>query len=146
MPAKTPRTKGEKREAVHTVMHEFKEGKLHSGSKTGPQVTNPKQAVAIAMSESGQSKGARQPHPKTNPGDYDTSAHPGADRKKAPEPQRTVVGGDGTNMGERVDRGTSHMFDHPPSKPSHGYGHPSPLRSGHLRMSGHGGAHRIGKR
>lgn len=33
------------------VMHEFKEGKLHSGSKKGPQVTNPKQAVAIAYSE-----------------------------------------------------------------------------------------------
>lgn len=33
------------------VMTEFKEGKLHSGSKRGPKVTNPKQAVAIAYSE-----------------------------------------------------------------------------------------------
>lgn len=33
------------------VMGEFKHGELHSGSKTGPKVTNPKQAVAIAMSE-----------------------------------------------------------------------------------------------
>ena len=33
------------------VMEEFKEGKLHSGSKKGPEVTNPKQAVAIAYSE-----------------------------------------------------------------------------------------------
>lgn len=33
------------------VMHEFKEGKLHSGSKKGPRVTNPEQAVAIAYSE-----------------------------------------------------------------------------------------------
>ncbi len=32
-------------------MHEFKEGKLHSGSKKGPEVTNPKQAIAIALSE-----------------------------------------------------------------------------------------------
>jgi hypothetical protein len=32
-------------------MTEFKAGDLHSGSKTGPKVTNPKQAVAIAMSE-----------------------------------------------------------------------------------------------
>lgn len=36
---------------IPKVMTEFKEGKLHSGSKKGPEVTNPKQAVAIAMSE-----------------------------------------------------------------------------------------------
>lgn len=36
---------------VGKVMGEFKAGELHSGSKTGPKVTNPKQAVAIAMSE-----------------------------------------------------------------------------------------------
>ncbi len=41
---------------IKKVMEEFKEGKLHSGSKSGPEVTNPKQAIAIAMSESGQSK------------------------------------------------------------------------------------------
>jgi len=35
---------------VETVMHEFKEGKLRSGSKKGPKVTNPKQAIAIALS------------------------------------------------------------------------------------------------
>jgi hypothetical protein len=32
-------------------MEEFKSGKLHSGSKKGPVVTNPKQAIAIAISE-----------------------------------------------------------------------------------------------
>jgi hypothetical protein len=32
-------------------MDEFKEGALRSGSKTGPVVTNPKQAVAILLSE-----------------------------------------------------------------------------------------------
>lgn len=32
-------------------MHEFKEGELHSGSKDGSIVTNPKQAIAIALSE-----------------------------------------------------------------------------------------------
>ena len=32
-------------------MGEFKSGKLHSGSKKGPAVTNPKQAIAIALSE-----------------------------------------------------------------------------------------------
>jgi hypothetical protein len=33
------------------VMGEFAAGKLHSGSKKGPMVTNRKQAIAIAMSE-----------------------------------------------------------------------------------------------
>jgi hypothetical protein len=41
---------------VHKVMKEFKEGKLHSGSKEGKQVTDRKQAIAIAMSEAGLSK------------------------------------------------------------------------------------------
>jgi hypothetical protein len=40
---------------VGKVMHEYKEGTLHSGSKKGPAVTSRKQAVAIAMSESGKS-------------------------------------------------------------------------------------------
>ena len=33
------------------VMKEFKAGKLHSGSKKGPEVTSRKQAIAIALSE-----------------------------------------------------------------------------------------------
>jgi hypothetical protein len=41
---------------VRKVMKEYKEGKLHSGSKKGPVVKSRKQAVAIAMSESGQKK------------------------------------------------------------------------------------------
>jgi len=36
---------------VAKVMGEFKAGELHSGSKSGPVVKNPKQAIAIAMSE-----------------------------------------------------------------------------------------------
>jgi hypothetical protein len=46
-------TKSQKK--VGTVMKEFKEGKLHSGKK-GPVVKNPKQAIAIALSEAGMSK------------------------------------------------------------------------------------------
>ncbi len=34
---------------IKKVMHEFKEGTLHSGSKKGPKVTNRKQALAIAI-------------------------------------------------------------------------------------------------
>ena len=40
---------------VGKVMREFKAGKLHSGKK-GPVVKNPKQAIAIALSEAGMSK------------------------------------------------------------------------------------------
>jgi hypothetical protein len=43
------KTKGQKK--VSKVLGEFKRGDLHSGSKKGPEVTNRKQAVAIAMSE-----------------------------------------------------------------------------------------------
>jgi hypothetical protein len=42
-------TKAQKK--VGKVMHEFKSGDLHSGSKKGPMVKNRKQAVAIALSE-----------------------------------------------------------------------------------------------
>lgn len=44
--------KRHKKVKIEKVMHEFKEGKLHSGSKKGPKVSNPKQAIAIAISES----------------------------------------------------------------------------------------------
>ena len=40
-----------KKMKMKKVMHEFKEGDLHSGSKKGPKVKNPKQAIAIGMSE-----------------------------------------------------------------------------------------------
>ena len=43
--------KQRRREKVKKVMGEFKAGALHSGSKQGPEVSNPKQAVAIALSE-----------------------------------------------------------------------------------------------
>jgi len=33
------------------VMHKFKHGNLHSGSKKGPVVKNRKQAIAIMLSE-----------------------------------------------------------------------------------------------
>lgn len=41
---------------VKKVMKEFKKGKLHQASKKGPKVTNPKQAIAIGLSEAGISK------------------------------------------------------------------------------------------
>jgi len=41
---------------VGKVMHEWKEGELHSGSKKGAKVTNRKQAIAIALSEARKGK------------------------------------------------------------------------------------------
>ena len=40
---------------VGKVMHEYKAGTLHSG-KGGKVVKNPKQAIAIALSEAGKAK------------------------------------------------------------------------------------------
>jgi len=56
------RRKGEKKSAraVRTEVTKMKEGKLHSGSKTGPKVTNPKQAIAIGLSEA-RKAGAKVP-------------------------------------------------------------------------------------
>ena len=45
---------------VKKVMHEYKEGTLHSGSKKGPVVENPKQAIAIGLSEA-RKKGLKVP-------------------------------------------------------------------------------------
>jgi len=42
--------KGKKK--IKKVMEEFKEHKLHAGSKKGPEVKSRKQDVAIALSES----------------------------------------------------------------------------------------------
>ncbi len=39
------------KEKIAEVMHEFKEGELHSGSADGPIVTDRHQAIAIALSE-----------------------------------------------------------------------------------------------
>ena len=50
----TPGKKGK----VHKVMSEHKHGTLKSG--TGKKVKSREQAVAIAMSESGQSKGRKR--------------------------------------------------------------------------------------
>lgn len=50
-----PKTKAGKKAKVRKVMKEFKKGELKSGGKK--QVKSRKQAIAIAMSESGQSRG-----------------------------------------------------------------------------------------
>lgn len=56
---------GKKELKVEKVMHEYKEGELHSGSKKGPMVKNRKQAIAIALSEA-RKAGAKIPKRKKN--------------------------------------------------------------------------------
>lgn len=42
------------------VMHKFKHGQLHSGSKSGPKVKSRGQAIAIMMSEKRKAKGGKK--------------------------------------------------------------------------------------
>lgn len=60
-PAKKYSKKAENK--ISKVMREGYKGKLHSGSKKGPVVTNPKQMKAIALSEARQ-KGLKVPKRK----------------------------------------------------------------------------------
>lgn len=54
-------SKGEKK--ISKVMKEYKAGTLHSGSKKGPMVRNPRQALAIGLSEA-RTAGAKIPKKK----------------------------------------------------------------------------------
>ncbi len=58
-----PKESKKAEQKIKKVMHEFKEGKLHSGSKKGPTVSNPKQGIAIALSEA-RKKGLKVPSKK----------------------------------------------------------------------------------
>ena len=60
MPLGPMKTKKQKKAGMEEVMHEFKHGGLHSGSKTGPKVKNRKQAIAIGLSQTGQSRKGRR--------------------------------------------------------------------------------------
>ena len=42
------------------VMHKFKHGQLHSGSKHGPKVKSRAQAIAIMMSEKRAAEGGKE--------------------------------------------------------------------------------------
>jgi hypothetical protein len=78
---KSASTKG--RGKVKKVMHEYKHGELKSGGRK--KVTNPKQAIAIALSEARQS-GAKIPKKgatKKGAAKKSATARKGATKKKA---------------------------------------------------------------
>lgn len=55
-----PKTKKMTKNKIGQVMREYKQGALKSGSKKGPVVKKPKQALAIALQEAEkQGKGMR---------------------------------------------------------------------------------------
>jgi hypothetical protein len=49
------------------VMHKFKHGQLHSGSDSGPQVQNRKQAIAIMLSEKRKADAGKQEYKSVGP-------------------------------------------------------------------------------
>ena len=51
MMKKSPEPKAGAPDKIEKTMHEFKQGSLHSGSKSGPQVKSRSQAIAIALSQ-----------------------------------------------------------------------------------------------
>lgn len=51
---------GTPREQVRQVMHEYKHGDLHSGSKRGPRVTNRREAIAIALNQARRGRRGRR--------------------------------------------------------------------------------------
>ena len=220
MPIGPTRTKAQKQQVVKTEMDKFKAGKLHSGSKEGPKVTNPKQAIAISLHEAKikPKKGYdRSGHHPGNPGfnregkppygDYDAGrqakqprgnsigihdgpqghagqnfqselkehwgskaeghkmgkrsgvAHTGTEKRGSEligkgdqssdhkQPHGKSIGiGEGEQHRMASTGPASHSFQPPPAAHAHGYGHSITQRSGPLRMSGHPGAHQIGRR
>jgi ribosomal protein L21E len=80
--AKGGMTKSQKK--ISKVMREFKKGELHSG-KSGKVVKNPKQAIAIALSEAGKSKKMM----KASEGMLAEAAAPAPALSEATDPMKT---------------------------------------------------------
>ena len=55
-----PRTKAGKQAKVKRTLDEWKAGTLHSSSKKGPIVKSQRQALAIALKQSGQGRSRRK--------------------------------------------------------------------------------------
>lgn len=128
-------------------------GKLAKAKKSkNPAVKKRAVFAANAKKWHHGAKHATQPHPETNPGYYDSEPHAPADKiadKPAyptptvgNRPSHIVPGAPGRFPGMG---GQPHSMGKPPMQ-SHGYGHLGSQRHGHMRLSGHSGSHRIGKK
>lgn len=166
--------KGKSPKAVmHTEMGEFKRGTLHSGSKTGPKVTNRKQAIAIGLSEA---RRARPGHGGPDPIERSVAAadvalphqvagrhrdegfveylpHSAKNVDRAPKKHGPAPAP--LNPTHRLVKIKESPFEAQPWEPpthhveratAHGYGHREEQQHGHLRTSGDSRAHQIGKR
>ena len=86
---------------VGTVMREFKAGKLKSSS--GQKVTNPKQAIAIGLSEAGMSKPKKESDMKAKKYSKGGSAMPSKmGAVKTAAPSRDGVAIKGKTKGKQV--------------------------------------------
>ena len=68
-------------EEVEEKMHEMKRGELHSG-RSGKKVTNPRQAIAIGLSEA-REEGAKVPPPPHEGSSRSTKNNKGSRRKNS---------------------------------------------------------------
>ncbi len=92
MPRQTPSTK----RTVKRVMHEFKHHELKSG-QSGKKVKNPKQAIAIALSEAGYRKRSRRAR----------TSRPHANPLQSLQPNPHL----GSNQGQNIESGTLDLFE-----------------------------------
>ena len=98
MMSSKPEMMAKKGGKVKKVMREYKEGKLHSGSKKGPVVKDRKQAMAIALSEARKS-GAKMPK-KAEGGIFSTEYM----ASKGPKTRGTPRKGREMGRKDRMDR------------------------------------------
>jgi hypothetical protein len=96
---------------VAKVMGEFKSGALHSGSKSGPEVTNPKQAVAIGLSEA-RKAGAKIPMKKAGGGMVESTSSRPTDSRGRPASDYAL--GIGDDVAGAVARGNREPYERMP--------------------------------
>lgn len=130
---------------IKGTMKEFGEGKLHSGSKKGPEVKSRAQAIAIGLSEE------RKEGHKVAPKKEYAHGHPGEHLHMKEEGHRVGVSLAAHQHEAESKSEKPGMHGHPghhahAGSGTHGFGHAAHQRHGALRMSGMAGAHRIGKK
>jgi hypothetical protein len=129
-----------KKSAVELDMHKYKEGKLHSGSKHGPVVKSPKQAIAIGLSqarEKGEKVSPMKKHKALHGGAHNTGHHSLAHstlRSKAPMSTHNQPAGkptgEHTNVAKHMAAHTG-LMHHEHSNPNKAKHHPAAPKEPH---------------